>query len=182
MLGYVVAEGRGAADALLRDLAADLRRAGVSLAGAVQVNEDNGPDRKCHMDLHILSGADVVRISQDLGALSQGCRLDPAGLERAVGLVGTALAGGAQVLVVNKFGKQELDGRGFCPLIGEALAAEVPVLVAVNGGNLAGFERWSGGYGERIAPTPEALRNWAARHGLGTAESLAATAASNLPS
>lgn len=163
MLGYVVAEGRGAADALLRDVADRLRVGGLPLAGAVQVNADRGPDRKCDMDLHILSGGDVVRISQDLGALSQGCRLDPAGLERAVGLVGAALADGARLVIVNKFGKQELDGRGFCPVIGEALGLGVPVLTAVNASNLAGFEAWAGGLGERLEPTEDALMRWVAR-------------------
>ena len=166
MLGYVVAEGRGAADELLRKLAERLRAEGLPLAGAVQVNEDRGPAYKCHMDLHILSGDDVVRISQDLGSLSRGCRLDPAGLERAVGLVGAALDGGARLLIVNKFGKQELDGRGFCPVIGEALAAGVPVLTAVNAGNLEGFEAWSGGMGERLDATSGALNAWVTRQGL----------------
>lgn len=161
MLGYVVAEGRGAADALLRDAAFRLRARGLPLAGAVQVNEERGPEHKCHMDLHILSGDDVVRISQNLGALSSGCRLDPEGLERAVGLVAAALAGGARLLIVNKFGKQELEGRGFCPVIGEALAQGVPVLTAVNPGNLQGFEAWAGSFGKRLKPSPEALIAWA---------------------
>ena len=139
MLGYVVAEGRGAADLLIRQVAEDLRAAGLRLAGAVQVNSDDAPAHKCLMDLHILSGQDVVRISQDLGALSRGCRLDPEGLERAVGLVGAALAQGPDLLVVNKFGKQEAEGRGFRPLIGEALARGIPVLVAVNKGTLPDF-------------------------------------------
>ena len=126
MLGYIVAEGRGAGDLLLAEVAAALRSSGVPLAGAVQVNLDNDPSRKCDMDLHILSGQDVVRISQDLGALSQGCRLDPMGLENAVGLVAAALDKAPALLIVNKFGKQELDGRGFRPLIGEALARGIP--------------------------------------------------------
>ena len=163
MLGYFVAEGQGAADALLRSVADAVRARGIPLAGAVQVNRERGPERKCDMDLHILSGGDVVRISQNLGTLSRGCRLDPAGLERAVGLVGAALDQGARLLIVNKFGKQELDGRGFCPVIGEALAAGIPVLTAVNAGNLAGFLAWAGDMGERLPAASDALTDWAER-------------------
>ena len=167
MLGYVVVEGRGTADALLRKVAERLRAEGVPLAGAVQVNAERGPERKCDMDLHILSDGAVVRISQDLGALSRGCRLDPAGLERAVGLVGAALAQGARLLIVNKFGKQELDGRGFCPVIGAALADGIPVLTAVNAGNLARFEAWSGGMAERVPERTQAVLDWALRQAEG---------------
>ncbi len=160
MLGYIVAEGRGAGDVLLYQCAMALWARGLPLAGAVQVNAERDPARKCDMDLHILSGNDVVRISQDLGALSRGCRLDPAGLESAVGLVAAALDRNPGLLIVNKFGKQELDGRGFRPLIGEALARDIPVLTAVNAGNVEGFLDFAGEFGERIEPEPDAILNW----------------------
>jgi len=166
MLGYIVSEGRGTADRLIREVAERLRAAGVPLAGAVQVNIDREADRKCHMDLHILAGDAVVRISQDLGAQSRGCRLDPDGLERAVGMAGAALAAGAEVLIVNKFGKQEAEGRGFRPLIGEALAAGVPVIAAVGAGNLAAFLDFAEDMAEPLPADAAATAAWAlARRG-----------------
>lgn len=164
MLGYVVSEGRGTADRLMRDVATRLRAASVPLAGAVQVNVETDPAHKCQMDLHILSGEAVVRISQDLGALSQGCRLDPDGLERAVGLVATALKQGGEVLIVNKFGKQEAEGRGFRPLIGEALAKGVPALVAVSPGNLDAFLRYADGLAEPLSADVDAIVSWCMAH------------------
>lgn len=157
MLGYVTGGERGAADVLLAEVAADLRVAGVPLAGVVQMNEVFDPARPCHMDLHILDGSDVIRISQNLGALSKGCRLDPAGLEQAVGLVARALEAGPALMIVNKFGKQEADGRGFRPLIGQALAAGVPVLTAVNAGNLAAFDAFAEGLGVPLACERDAV-------------------------
>ena len=106
MLGYIVSESRGAGDVLLGAVAQRLRAQGISLAGAVQVNVERGAGRKCDMELHILSGYDVVRISQNLGALAQGCRLDAHGLERAVGLTSVALQQNPALLIINKFGKQ----------------------------------------------------------------------------
>ncbi len=157
MLGYVVAEGRGAGDAVIRDAANRLTARGLPLAGAVQVNLETDPARKCDMELHVLSGHDVVRISQNLGALSRGCRLDPEGLERAVGLVAAALDQDPALLIVNKFGKQELDGRGFRPLIGEALAKGIPVLTAVSPGNVAGFLEYAQELAERLPADPQAI-------------------------
>ena len=163
MLGYVTATGQGEADRLLAGVAERLQAQGLRLAGAVQVNLDAGEGRKCFMDLHILSGDDVVRISQDLGALAQGCRLDPEGLERAVGLAEAALTPQTDLVIINKFGKQELFGRGFRPLIGEALSRGVPVLLAVDAGNLEGFIAFSEGLGASVAPDPEAVLGWVAQ-------------------
>ncbi|MCA0994855.1 DUF2478 domain-containing protein [Alloyangia pacifica] len=160
MLGYVTGLGRGEVDRLMREVADRLRAEGWPLAGAVQHNIETGPTSKCHMDLQVLSGADVVRISQDLGALSRGCRLDPQGLERVVGLVSAGLAKGAALLLVNKFGKQEVDGRGFRPVIGEALSSGVPVLVAVNEGNLEAFLTFAEDLAESLPPDVEAVTDW----------------------
>ncbi|MGR3494717.1 DUF2478 domain-containing protein [Citreimonas sp.] len=164
MLGYVVSEGRGEGDRLIHAVATRLRAAGVPLAGAVQTNEDRDPTRKCDMDLHILSGHDVVRISQDLGRLSRGCRLDPDGLERAAGLVAAALADGPALLIVNKFGKQEIDGRGFRPLIGDALAEGIPVLTAVNRGNVDAFLDFAADLAEPLPGDVDAIIAWCMAH------------------
>lgn len=150
MLGYVTTDRRGVSDPLLYAVAARLRALGWRLAGAVQVNVETDPERPCDMDLHVLTGDTVVRISQNLGAYSKGCRLDPAGLETAVGLVEAALADHPRLMIVNKFGKQETDGRGFRPLIGQALAMGVPVLTAVNTEYLPGFEAFSAGMGTAL--------------------------------
>jgi nucleoside-triphosphatase THEP1 len=160
MLGYVVAEGRGAGDARLRDAVEQLHAQGVPMAGAVQVNVERDPARKCDMDLHVLGGAEIVRISQNLGAHSRGCRLDPDGLERAVGLVAAALERRPAVLVINKFGKQELQGRGFRPLIGEAIAMGVPVLTCVHETNLPGFLGFAGDMAEQLPDDAGAIAAW----------------------
>ncbi len=160
MLGFVVAEGRGEADRCLREVAETLRDAGLKVAGAVQSNVETDPAYKCQMDLHILTGDQVIRISQDLGALSKGCRLDPDGLERAVGLVAASLEQDPEVLILNKFGKQELDGRGFRPVVGEALLAGIPVLTAVNAGNVAQFREFAGDMGEQLPADTAILQEW----------------------
>lgn len=162
MLGYITAEGRGAGDLLIAEVADRLRAQGVSLAGAVQVNLENDPARKCDMDLHILSGTDVIRISQNLGALSSGCRLDPAGLEQAVGLVMAALDLSPALLIVNKYGKQEIDGRGFRPVIGEALTRGIPVLLSVSAGNAPAFLDFAGELAERLPAEADSVLAWVA--------------------
>lgn len=164
MLGYVMGGERGATDRLIRDVAMRLHNQGHVLAGAVQVNIETGSEHKCQMDLHILSGDNVVRISQDLGALSQGCRLDPDGLERAVGLVSAALEDGADFLIFNKFGKQEAEGRGFRSLIGAALERGIPVLTAVNKRNLEAFLAYAEDLAEELPSDGDAILEWCNSH------------------
>ena len=163
MLGYVIAEGRGAADRLLADLAADLGARGWPLAGVIQLNHDHMPGRLCDMDLQLLGHDHMVRISQNLGPHARGCRLDASGLEQAVGLVEASLARDPALFIINKFGKSEAEGRGFRAVIGAALARDVPVLTSVNTANLEAFLAFSDGLAERVAPDPDGLRAWCAQ-------------------
>ncbi|MCL7464306.1 DUF2478 domain-containing protein [Phaeovulum sp. NW3] len=167
MLGYVVADGRGAADRLLAAVARRLQGDGWPLAGAVQVNVSLGPGARSAMDLHLLrpgAGPEaVVRISQDLGALSQGCRLDPAALAQAAGLIEAALDAGPRLLIANKFGKAEAEGGGLRPAIGLALARGIPVLTAVAPKNLPAFEAFAGEFGESLPAEVAAVLDWCHR-------------------
>ena len=158
-LGYVIGAQRGGVDRLLAGVAAQLSAEGWHLAGVVQVNAER-PGRRCDMDLAVLGGG-AVRISQCLGPLARGCRLDPSGLETAVGQVEAALdAGPPQLLIVNKFGKAEIGGRGFRPLIARALGEGVPVLTGVGPGNLDGFLAFADGMAEALPDSPAAVLDW----------------------
>jgi nucleoside-triphosphatase THEP1 len=152
--------GKGDMDLLLSRLSVGLRARGVTCAGVVQRNVDCGPERRCDMDLTVLHSGDVLRISQSLGMGARGCRLDPAALEQAVAATSEAL-GDSDLLLVNKFGKHEAQGRGFRPLIGEAIAADIPVLCGVNGANLPAFQEFTGGLAVEVAPDLDALMAWA---------------------
>src|SRR5690606_12109306 len=146
-LAYVSLSGRGATDRFLAGVALAAQAAGLRLAGTVQTNPERQGRARCDMDLCVLPDGPVLRISEDRGNGARGCRLDAGVLEAAV--LGTAAAlPGADLLLVNKFGKQESEGRGFAPLIAEALSRDIPVLCGVNGLNLPAFQ----GFGEGLAP------------------------------
>jgi hypothetical protein len=159
-IGYVMSPGRGDVDRVLGRLAETLMARGVDVAGVVQTNTDCGPAKACDMDVEVLPAGPVLRISQDLGPGSRGCRLNPEALELAVGLVGQRLNGDTRLLVVNKFGKQEAEGRGFREVIGAALAQDIPVVVGLNGLNRDAFEEFCGGMAEALTPELQALLDW----------------------
>ncbi|WP_108258885.1 DUF2478 domain-containing protein [Mangrovicoccus ximenensis] len=160
-IAYLLSETRGLSDRLLADLAARLAAEGRVVAGLVQSRAPSGGDHPCDMDLSVLPSGPEIGISQKLGGGSRGCRLDPGSLEAAAMAVTGALAYGADLLILNKFGAHECAGRGFCPVLASAAERGVPVLTAVNPRNLDGFASFAGGLETRLAPDPDALHDWA---------------------
>ncbi|RGP38048.1 DUF2478 domain-containing protein [Pseudotabrizicola alkalilacus] len=158
-LAYVTLQGRGRTDALIAEVAALLAADGVRLAGTVQSNIERPDRRKCDMDLVVLPDGPTVRISEDRGALARGCILDSGALEQTVVAVQQRLAG-ADVLIVNKFGKREAEGRGLVPVIAEALEMGLPVLIGVNGLNLAAFLAFAGEYVAPLSAEPVIVADW----------------------
>lgn len=158
-LAYVTLSGRGAIDALLSEVVDVLEAQGLRLAGTVQSNVDRADRALCDMDLRLLPDGPTVRISVDRGPEARGCRLDPDALERSVAWTEAALDR-AEFLVVNKFGKQEAEGRGLAGTIATALERGMPVLVGVNGLNLPPFLEFAGGLAQVLPPERQAVLDW----------------------
>ncbi|MDO5704139.1 MAG: DUF2478 domain-containing protein [Paracoccus sp. (in: a-proteobacteria)] len=151
-------DGTGDPYARLAALADTLAADGARLAGAVQHNIGGDDDCATRMELRVLGdpGAPVT-ISQSLGPGSSGCRLDAGALELAVARV-AARVEAADLLILSKFGKQEAAGRGFAPVIGQAMTADVPVIVYVGAEYRADFDAFAAGLAEEIAP--DSVDDW----------------------
>ena len=159
-LACTMAPGRGDTDLVLAGLASDLAARGIRCCGTVQINTDRCDAGPCDMDVMVLPDGPVLRISQDLGAEARGCRLDPAALEIAVGHAAARLDADTQLLIVNKFGKHEAEGRGFRDVIAEALAMDVPVLVGLNTLNKDAFYEFAGDLATQLRPEMDTLARW----------------------
>jgi hypothetical protein len=160
-IAYTMAPGRGDTDLILQGLARDLSARGVRCCGTVQINTEAQGAGPCDMDVLILPDGPVLRISQDLGPAARGCRLDPGALEQATALVGARLGRGADILIVNKFGKHEAEGRGFREIIAEALSLDLPVIVGLNALNRPAFERFACGLAVELPADRKVLLRWA---------------------
>ena len=159
-IAYTVITGLDGADRLLADLAGTLGASGWRTCGVVQVNVRTWDDHRCDMDVQVLPAGQTIRISQSLGRMAKGCRLDPSALAQAVADTEAQLSTGADVLIINKFGKHEAEGRGFRGLIAEALGQGVPVVLSVNEKNLGGFLAFSQGLATQVAADVPSLRCW----------------------
>ena len=160
-LGYILSHERGETDPLLAGLVRQMTDRGLRVCGTVQTNSAPTDGTRCDMDLRLLPDGPVLRISQNRGKLARGCRLDADSLETAVAAVAATLASGADLLVINKFGKHEAEGRGFRTVIASALDRNIPVLVGLNALNREAFDRFASGAAMELAADYRTILDWA---------------------
>lgn len=158
-LAYVTVPGRGRIDDLVAEVVRAFADDGLRLAGTVRVRPADPTWHPCDMDLRVLPDGPGFRISQSLGSGAKGCRLDGGVIEAIASAVEVRLPG-ADLLIVNKFGKQEAQGRGLCRAISIAMEMGIPTLVGVNEINAPDFHAFSDGIAEPLTPDLRTLRKW----------------------
>jgi nucleoside-triphosphatase THEP1 len=147
-------------DALIAQSAADLAASGYRLGGVVQSNTLRRGRRRCDMYVKDLLGGDEIQISLDRGNQARGCRLDPDAFARIGAWVERAVLERVDLLIINKFGREEAHGRGLRPVIAEALIAEIPLVIGVSTRNLCDFLTFVGDSTIRLKPDIKAIMDW----------------------
>lgn len=161
LLATVSAPGRGATDRVLARVADQMKHDGIRLLGALRAARGAGASGHCDSDLTLLPDGPGARITQYLGAGSTACRMDAGALEAAVAIVTDRLTGeGADLLILNKFGLSEAEGRGFRALMAEALGRGIPVLVGLTPAHRAAFDRFADGMATALPPDEAAILAW----------------------
>jgi hypothetical protein len=147
-------------DDFMAEVAARLSADGVRVRGLVQENFGDDPNSTV-MILVDLASSGRIGISQDLGNHAQGCRLDPHGLADAGGRIDHEIAGGVDLVVLNKFGKAEAEqGAGLRSTVARAIESGVPVLTAVRAPYTDAWDAFHGGMSTALAPELEAVLAW----------------------
>jgi len=147
-------------DALLAQCAAGLAASGYRLGGVVQSNAHRRGRRRCDMYVKDLLGGDEIKISLDRGNEARGCRLDPDAFARIDAWVERAVLERVDLLIINKFGREEAHGRGLRPVIAEALIAEIPLVIGVSTQNLRDFLTFVGDAATRLRPDIQVITAW----------------------
>lgn len=155
-LAALVYEPHQDPDAVLRGFAADLETFGFRAVGMVQA----GQCADSSLSAVLLPGGEKLLLAQDFDPAASGCRLDLARLQHAGERVAEALAEGADLLIVNRFGKRERDGKGLAHLIERALAADIPVVIAVASERFADWIKFADGMSVKLACDRQALDGW----------------------
>lgn len=147
-------------EALLADFAAELKTRGFRIGGLAQETRQGDDGCKCHMEVVELDTGRRLSISQDLGGGSSACSLDPAALAEASGAVRRAVTDGVDLLFINKFSKSEKSGRGLASEMLDAMATGIPLLTALPGVLMDEWVTFTGGRGQLLMPTQDALWQW----------------------
>jgi nucleoside-triphosphatase THEP1 len=147
-------------DRLLLDFTEDLRRSGVRTAGLVQLDDPTSQSNDRELRTIMLSSGEIVSVAhnRDLGAVD--CGLDCGQLASIARLIEAAIQEGADLVVINRFGKLEANGEGLIDLIRQAAEADIPVVIAVPEHRFARWITYSAGMTVRLPCQRAALDRW----------------------
>jgi len=143
-------------DTILRDFANDLNARGFRAVGMVQA----GQCADSSLSAVLVHSGETLLLAQDFDPAASGCRLDPGRLQGAGARVAEALESGADLLIVNRFGKRERDGKGLSHLIQRARDADIAVVIAVSQHRFADWTKFASGTTVKLACERGALEEW----------------------
>lgn len=156
--GVLCPEGQSA-DAVVAAVADALRARGLRPVGYVQRVAPGGT-REVTLVEDVATGQRQP-ITQDLGACATGCALDPAALAEVAGALQMALEAGGDLLIVNRFGRSESEGRGLRGVIEAAVLSGVPVLAMVRDDYAPAWAAFTGGEAVALPAERDAILAWA---------------------
>jgi uncharacterized protein DUF2478 len=144
-------------DRILREFAADLNGRGFRAVGLVQLGHHCLDASLSAMLVHT---GEELNLFQDLGSCAAGCRLDVGQLLDAGQQIARAIDDGADVLIINRFGRQEREGKGLSYLVEHALSSDIPVVIAVPSHRFADWIKFADGMSVKLHCNRFALDAW----------------------
>ncbi len=155
-IAALVYDERQDPDAILREFAADLKATGSRAVGMVQA----GQCADSSLSAVLLHSGEILPLAQDFDPTARGCRLDIARLQNAGERIAEALEQGADVVIINRFGKRERDGKGLGYLIDRAFKSNLPVVIAVSRERFAEWAKFAEGMDVKLVSDRDALDAW----------------------
>jgi hypothetical protein len=144
-------------DAILLGFAAALVARGYRAVGLVQLGHhrrDNG------LSALMIHTGEELQLLRDTAACPAGSRLDTGRLHDVGRRIESAIAEGADVMIVNRFGRQELEGKGLWRLIELAASADIPAIIAVPAHRFADWIKFVQGMSVKLRCDRDALDDW----------------------
>ena len=114
-----------------------------------------------------MTGLDAVDVASDRripisrpGQNEGDCGLDVAALAGTSGIISKAISDVVDLVVVEKFGEHEQNGKGLIDEILQTIVAGIPLLVSVPEAALPAWQERTGDLGDVLPFTEEAFRQW----------------------
>jgi hypothetical protein len=159
-LAGIVFKSKFPINSLLSDVVGTLEKRGVVLAGVVQSAIEAPGKQHNNVCLTSLRHGWEIPVLQDRGQLASGCRLDPQAITDVAGRLAADLDAGADLLVINRFGRAESEGYGLRQLLEKAIGSEIPVLLAVREDYVDDLTRFAQDLGELLPPDRDDILTW----------------------
>ena len=176
ILAIVYSDGL-AADRFISDLGYKIRDAGIAVAGIVQHNNFIRDRTKCDMEIEELASRTILQLSEDRGKNARGCRLDRGVLSEAAALLSASLENEPELVILNKFGKLEAEGRGLRDTLADAVQLGVPIVIGVPYRNIEQWRAFTEGLAEECSVGSSRLHDWLLQQGFNLNHKTADTAA-----
>ncbi|NLA88754.1 MAG: DUF2478 domain-containing protein [Alcaligenaceae bacterium] len=143
---------------ILWDAVEELQKQGLNVGGLLNKKNQDGT----FIGEVICSIGDEreFTILVDRGQGASGCRLDSVALAESSIVPREALDKGIDVLVINKYGIAESEGRGLVDEMTRAASEGVPVLAAVHNKYVDAWRNYSGDLGIELFPMLDEVIAW----------------------
>jgi hypothetical protein len=136
------------------------RGRGLRVAGVLQHPVCSDAAGHCDVVLEELTTGLRTDLFEDRGSGARGCRLDVAALAKVNAQVARSLDSDPEILILNKFGKVEAEGRGLLDLVAIAVDRGIPVVIGVPIRNLEAWRNFAGGMSVELSSDPSEVADW----------------------
>ena len=145
-------------DVILAALGENLSERGLNVAGLIQKRGVAKPDCACReMHLCDLASGESHLISEARGPEAGGCHLDWQALTNLAQVLENDLSETTDVLIINRFGRSESEGRGFRGAIEKAMMLGIQVVVACRAEYAGQWYAFHGGMATECSPDVASL-------------------------
>lgn len=160
ILGAIIYRDGQGVDPLIAGVVHVLRAEGAAICGVLQ-HETANPGNCCaSMYLENISNGLYLRLSQELGRGSQGCRLNPHALAESSGQLLLEMDEHPDLLVLNRFGKGEAEGHGFRAVLEKAYHLQIPVLIGVKETYRSAWDDFAGEFSRALKVDSRSVLEW----------------------
>lgn len=164
-IGAIVYANDHYPDALFKWIVSQCRARGARLAGVLQHPAFEGADPSYDVVLEDLVSGRRTVLFDDRGPGAKGCRLDVGALLEAAMEIERSFETNPALLVLNKFGKIEVEGGGLCGVIAKAIELGIPVVIGVPARNLEAFRNFADEFASVLPEDIDQVGCWLARLG-----------------
>lgn len=160
ILGAITYADGQSVDPLIAGVVQALRTEGAAICGVLQHEAANPGNCCASMYLENISNGVHLRLSQELGSGSQGCRLNPHTLAESSGQLLLEMDEHPDLLVLNRFGKGEAEGHGFRAVLEKAYQLHIPVLIGVKETYRSAWDDFAGEFSRVLKVDSRSVLMW----------------------